>query len=145
MGAIGPGQLPVIMPHYPHMLSADSAVWEKFLADSANLIKEVWYDVHVGEGVALEAGADTVTRTIAQGVTRKRVDVVASVGGGYWVIEVKPTADMQALGQALTYSRLFVGEYNPEGQVFPVVVCDKVDGDVLPEFERQGVAVFVND
>ena len=42
-------------------------------------------------------------------------------------------------------SRLFKQEFAPVGEVWPVIVCDAVDDDLLPEFDAAGVAVVVND
>ncbi|GAH67404.1 unnamed protein product [marine sediment metagenome] len=129
MLTLGVSQKPVVMPAYPHMLAEDTAVWSKYLASPLVPIKEVWYDVHVGKPVDVGEAASDMDRRIAAGLTRKRIDVVALVGGGFWVIEVKPRANMVALGQVLTYTRLFIQEYAPPGEVWPVIVCDAVDED----------------
>lgn len=132
------------MPTYPHMLAEDTEVWTKYLQSPLVQIKELWYDVHVGKPVDVGDGASDMDRRIAAGLTRKRIDVVAAVGGGYWVIEVKPRANMVALGQVVTYARLFALDYKHTGEVWPVIVCDSVDEDLLDEFEELGVAVIVN-
>lgn len=133
------------MPKYAHMMPMDRDVWTRFLESGDFPLKEVWYDVHVGKPVALPAEATELDRRVAAGITRKRIDVVAHVKGGYWVIEVKPKADMTALGQVLSYFRLFVAEYRVDGEVWPVVVCDQVDDDLLDEYEEFGVAVISNE
>jgi len=130
------------MPHYPHMMAMDVDVWSKYLAEPVASIKEVWYDVHVGESVKGIPAGDELTQRIADGVTRKRIDVVCRVGGGYWVVEVKPYANMVALGQILTYSRLFATEYRLDGEVIPVVVCNSVDPDLIDDFENMGVLLI---
>ncbi|GAH54357.1 unnamed protein product [marine sediment metagenome] len=142
---LGPGQKPVVMPHYPHMLSEDTEVWSKFLGTVRTPIKEVWYDVHVGQGVFLPVGVDGLIERIARGITRKRIDVVCHVGGGYWVVEIKPMASMLAFGQALSYARLFAGEYVVDGEIWPIIVCDEADEDLIDYFDELGVGVFVND
>ena len=136
---------PMVMPHYPHMMAEDIAVWSKYLRDPLVPIKEVWYDVHVGRAVEIPGGGTQIDRRIAAGITRKRIDVIAAVGGGYWVVEVKPFASMLALGQVLSYTRLFKAEFAPVGEVWPVIVCDHVDDDLLDEFDAAGVGVVVND
>ncbi len=133
------------MNHYPHMLSEDVTVWSKFLAGVTVTIKELWYDVHVGRPVSLPEGADALDKRIARGLTRKRIDVVCHVGAGYWVVEVKPIANMYALGQALSYARLFAKEYVVDGEIWPIVVCDQLDEDLVDEFDELGVGLFVTD
>jgi len=102
------------------MMAEDVAVWTRYLKSPVAPIKEVWYDVHVGGPWTLPADASDMDRRIAAGISRKRIDVVARVGGGYWVIEVKPFANMMSLGQVLTYHRLFIAEYKMHGEVWPV-------------------------
>lgn len=145
MTDLGPGRKPIVMPHYPHMLIEDRGVWTKFLKTDAHRLKEVWYDVRVGQSVFVPAGASDMERRIAAGLTRKRIDAVASVEDGLWVIEVKPYANMYAVGQICTYVRLFEQEYYHKGLVVPVIVCDEIDPDLVDEFDELGVLVVKND
>ncbi|GAI84953.1 unnamed protein product [marine sediment metagenome] len=145
MAELGPSMKPIVMPHYPHMMAEDIVVWSKYLQDPLVPIREVWYDVHVGGAVPVAGGPETMESRIAAGITRKRIDVVCAVGGGFWVVEIKPFASMLALGQVLSYTRLFKQEFAPVGEVWPVIVCDRVDDDLLAEFDAAGVAVIVND
>lgn len=142
---LGPGQKPVVMLHYPHMLAEDTEVWTSFLQTDAHRIKKVWYDVRVGEAVFLPAGASDMEKRIAAGLTRKRIDVVAVIDSDTWVIEVKPYANMYALGQIISYVRLFAKEYAAIGTVVPVIVCDDSDPDLVDEFDELGVLVIKND
>lgn len=139
------GQKPMVMTHYPHMLHEDVAVWTKFLQKMQTAIQAVWYDVHVGKPVQVGPEASTIQKKVAAGVTRKRIDVVCSIQHEFWVIEVKPHANMTALGQAFSYTRLFIMEYNTYKPVRGVVVCDSFDEDMAVAFEELGVLVFVNE
>ena len=141
---LGKSQKPIVMPHYPHMLAEDTEVWSRYLADPIVPITEVWYDVHVGQGMLLPVGAGDIDRRIAAGVSRKRIDAVCRIGGGFWVVEIKPLASMLALGQVLSYLRLFLDEYEVTGEVWPVIVCDRADEDLIGEFEELGVLVIAN-
>lgn len=141
---LGPGQRPLIRPHYPHFLHEDTHVWTKFLETESDRIKEVWYDVRVGAPVLLPPEATPMERKIADGVTRKRIDVVCLVGSEFWVVEVKPYAGMLAVGQVISYSRLFALEYLTAGRVIPVIVCDAADEDLLAEFDELGIMVLQN-
>lgn len=127
------------------MMAEDRAVWTKFLQSKFIEIHEVWYDVRVGLSVLRGVGVDSRLTRIAEGLTRKRIDVVAAVGGGLWVVEVKPYANMYAVGQVISYVRLFVREYASPGQVIPVIICDNYDEDLLDEFDEFGVLVIRND
>jgi hypothetical protein len=125
-------------------LQEDTEVWSRFLAASPQKIDRVWYDVRVGEAIPGSFVADPMKRRIADGVLKKRIDVVCKVGGGYWVVEIKPVADMQALGQIQTYTRLFLKEFKPDGECWPVIVADTADPDILSTAFDAGVLVMVN-
>lgn len=142
MDGLGLGQAAVIMPHYPHMLEEDRRVWTRFLETERHRLVRVWYDVRVGGAVDVGSDADELLGRISRGLTRKRIDVVARVGGGYWVIEVKPFGSMLALGQAITYRDLFMREFRPAEEVVGVVVCDKADADMIDEFEAEGIGLW---
>jgi len=144
MEDLGFGRRPIVMPHYPHMLAEDVGVWTRFLESERFEIIEVWYDVHVGAPISLPPEAEDYVRAVARGVSRKRIDCVCRVGPDVWVVEVKPFANMTALGQALTYTRLFKQEYSTPGKVRAVVVCDTVDEDLVDEFEELKVLVIRN-
>ena len=122
----------------------DTKVWTRFLTTQQFNIKEVWYDVHVGTEAVIAGNIDPLTVRISRGLTRKRIDVVARVGGGFWVIEVKPRAGMAALGQAIIYTKLFIREMRPEGAVVPMVIADSVDPDIVDQIDGLGVGVIVN-
>ncbi|GAH37922.1 unnamed protein product [marine sediment metagenome] len=144
MSVLEVGQKPIVMPHYPHMMEEDTEVWTKYLKDPVFPILEVWYDVHVGTGLEGSFVGDALGTRIARGVTRKRIDVVCRLEHEFWVVEIKPRASMTALGQAISYRGLFVKEYFTTGPVFPVVVCDQLDEDLISEYDRAGVLLIIN-
>lgn len=142
MVKLGKSQHPVIMSHYPHMLAEDTEIWTSYLSDPTDEILEVWYDVHLGQNMLLDENASEMDKRIADGISRKRVDVVCRVQGGYWVVEIKPLASMYALGQVLSYTRLFSQEYIYSGFLHPVVICKVLDEDLRDDFELSGVIVI---
>lgn len=131
-----------MLRYYPHMLFEDVEVWTRFLTGDHPRIYELWYDVHVGKPVEPPAGSPAFLLLVAAGVSRKRIDVVCRVDGGYWVVEVKPFGNMVALGQALGYWGLFKSEFQVSGLVKAVVVCDTVDPDLELRFSDFGILVF---
>ena len=144
MGSLGPGRRPIVMPAYPHMFGPETQVWTRFLESGDIALQEVWYDVHVGAMVKGDWADDSIPARVAAAVTRKRIDVVALVDGVFWIIEIKPLAMHFAIGQVLVYEGLFVKEYEPELETWPVIICDHVDEDVIDECERLGVVLVAN-
>lgn len=144
MDSLGPGRPPIVMPAYPHMFGPETQVLTRFLESGDFEIQEVWYDVHVGATVKGDWDVDSIPARVSLAVTRKRIDLVALVDGVLWVIEVKPIAMHFAIGQVLVYEGLFVKEYEPPRETWPVIVCDTVDEDVISECERLGVVLVAN-
>ena len=124
------GRLPNIMPHYPHMLVEDREIWTKFLEIREFEIDRVWYDVHVGHGLPVASPAGSLEHKIAQGVTRKRIDVICTVKNELWIIEIKPHANMGALGQIITYNQLFRDEFETPYKIVPAILCWSIDFDI---------------
>jgi len=124
------------------MLFEDVEVWSRFLQSDRGRIIEVWYDVHVGQPVAVPEGSPEYMKLVALGVTRKRIDVVCRVAEGFWVVGVKPFANALALGQVINYTTLFKTEYPAAKPVVSVVVCDICDDDLRGDFDARGVLVF---
>jgi len=127
------------------MMVEDRAVWTKFLQRGTVKLDRVWYDVRVGSLVFPGPETSEMVMRISAGLTRKRIDVVASVGRDTWVIEVKPYANMYAVGQILTYVRLFEQEYEYSGVLQAVIVCGDYDDDLIEEFDEFGILVVKND
>jgi len=134
--------MPNIMPHYPHMLNEDRDIWTKFLEKAEFEIDRVWYDVHCGLGIPVPGGTGSMEYKISQGVTRKRIDVVCAVKNEIWIVEIKPHANMGALGQIITYEKLIRQEYVLTGKIVPVILCWTVDPDVAATLAAIGVRIL---
>jgi len=140
--SLPPGYKPVIRSSYPHLMDSDARVWTKLLESEPDAFEKVWYDLRVGEGMKLKPGVEPLINGVAQALTTKRIDVVGMRGLKYYVIEVKPVADMVALGQALCYSLLFAGKYQVKGDIVPAVVCERTDPDLGDAYKIAGVTLF---
>lgn len=142
MSDLGLGQKAIVMPHYPHMLAEDVDVWTSFLLRTQMTIERVWYDVKVGKAVESEGESNSLKQRIADGITRKRIDVVALVDIGYLVIEVKPVANMTALGQVMTYTTLFRREYEVRQAIYATIICRTADEDLTTICEQGGIILI---
>jgi len=142
---LGPGTVPCVRMFYRHMLKEDAKVWTRFLMENPNQFSHVWYDVHVGRAIEMDRRSPEWLQTMADGISRKRIDVVAQKGTNFHIIEIKPVMDMTAFGQALTYSKLFRAEFRDRGPVLPMVICD-VQGPDVPNIAQEfGVDVYCNE
>jgi hypothetical protein len=142
---LGPGTVPCVRMFYPHMLSEDAKVWTRFLMINPNAFEQVWYDVHVGRAIEADRRSPEWLQSMADHISRKRIDVVAKKLSNYLIIEIKPVLDMTALGQVLCYSKLFREEFRNRGQVVPMIICDVKGPDVPNVADDYGVDIYCND
>lgn len=130
---------------YPHMSPADTKVWVAFLQTGFVEFTSASYDVAVGGKAAHQVADDAEFRPMWETLLKKRIDAVLFRTASIYTCEVKPTANMSALGQALSYAMLYQAERSPTVPVFPAVVCARVDADLEPVYLRYGVLVVVVD
>jgi len=130
------------MAKYRHMLPRDIDTWNKFIQSGRMAFDEIWYDVHVGKPMDVPAGSPEYLFKIAQGVSRKRIDAIARFGYIYYIIEVKPHANMEAIGQLVTYRRLFQSEYSQYQPLRALIVCDTLDFDIMITAREQGIEIM---
>lgn len=132
----------MVQAKYVHMLREDHATWTRFLQSKALRFEEVWYDVHVGAPMAVPIGSPEFMKDVVDGVSRKRIDVVGRIGSKIFIVEVKPHANMQAVGQAIIYKALFEKEFTVDGSVNALIVSIKCDRDILETAEKMEVQII---
>ena len=125
------------------MKPADVKVWERFIDERADFFDTVDYDFHVGEGADfLPTGEDTPDGRENR-LYQKKIDVVGYTGKKIWLIEVKPEADMQAMGQILSYKELYLKTKDADPDPLIAVVCNKIINDMKEVYATHNVTVIV--
>ena len=114
------------MAKYPHMLSEDVAIWERFLEKYGSLYSSFVYDVHVGEGLRDLEGVTDEVKYASMELLLKRIDVVGKLGAETHIIEVKPDAGMSAVGQVLCYEVLYRRDFKIVGPIRNIIVTDRL-------------------
>lgn len=142
MVSLGPSEKPVVKSRYLHLMPEDRAIWQKFILNGEFLPDEVWYDVRVGRGIELSSGQPEWMHKFAEYSYKKRIDVVGKIGQDYLIIECKPYAGIVALGQIIFYSLTFLAEFEPRGNVIPVIITDSADPDCVSILADLGCLVF---
>ena len=137
------GQLPVIRSKYTHMMIEDSIVWVAYLKTIKHDILKVWYDVHVGQPMPSPYTDEENYKKMVNAISRKRIDVVVETTKNILVVEIKPYGNMVALGQALTYTRLFKKEYTAKKTIKPAICCSQVDRDILDDIELYNIELMM--
>ena len=109
---------------YPHMGPKDAELWNKFVVANPGKFTGVIYDMRCGEVEACDTSMPKNIKDAWVDLCRGRIDVVAETPDAIFVIEVKPRARGEALGQALNNSYLYEHEHQPTKRVVPTVVTD---------------------
>lgn len=133
---------PAVRTRYPHMLALDAEVWTAYLREVGDQVLRVAYDVHVGTPVPLPPEATEMERRIADGVTRKRIDLVMESRSGLWVVELKPYGNHAALGQVLEYLDLFRREFTDGRHANGMIICAEEDVDIPAIAQSLGLTIF---
>ena len=139
--SLGTGEKPVVKAKYEHMMREDHATWSAFLVSGDIKFEEVWYDVHVGAPMAVPLGSPEFMKDVVNGISRKRIDVIGKLNSEIHIIEVKPHANMQAVGQVIIYRDLFIKEYELEVAVRCLIVAMTCDRDILETAEKMDVKI----
>ena len=131
-----------IQSWYPHMKPADVHLWEKFIRANAGFFDSVDYDFPIGRGPDwLDVEGDELAKK-QEILYKKKVDVVGYIGDIVWLIEVKPQAGSNALGQILSYEILFNDDFPDESHIRLGVVTNKAQNGYPRAYDMKGVRLF---
>lgn len=132
-----------MMQEFIHLLPLERPIWRRYLESTTEDFERITYDLHLGDGSPIPAGMSEGTAAIVKAVSRKRVDVIGETASSIIIFEVKPRAGMGAMGQLLNYRSLYYRENNPTKPVRLMVVCERVEPDVLGTYGQFGIEVAV--
>jgi len=118
------------MRKYPHLLSTDVPVWERFIALHGDEYIRFDYDVRVGEprdpGISFEPNI----RQMAMDISRRRIDAVGVQPNKLTIIEITRRAGLTAVGQLITYPILYAQTYGDTRPLTPLLVCEEADSNI---------------
>ena len=125
------------------MKPEDIAVWERYISKNPARFESVDYDFRVGTGAEVDPNHPEEMQRDHTILTQKKIDAVAYVGSFVYLIEVKPIADMKALGQILTYHKLYTVDNPQELAVRKMIVCGSIERELEPIFAENNIFVEV--
>ena len=124
------------------MAKRDGQVWERFLGMMSDRFDAFSYDVALG-GVLHDIPGQTPEDAIGyQYSTALKIDAVGRAEDVYWIIEVRPEANVSALGSALTYTMVCERDEVFPGKLLPTVVCNSMQVDCLWAAQKLGIQVI---
>jgi len=128
--------------HIPNMAKHDRLIWLRFLDNYADAFESFAYNVALG-GPSLppEQGTEQA-RLQWQYANSLKVDAVGFRQDDTWIIEVKPSAGVSAIGAALCYAELAQVDRFTDRNLVAVVVTDQATPDIRFCAEQLGVVIF---
>jgi hypothetical protein len=127
---------PALLGGYPNMARRDSVVWEAYLRSGPPGLLRVAYNVALGGVVPNDP---TASPEMLQGwaySSGAKVDALLDFGDHWWVAEVKPSATLGAVGQALGYVLLAELEGLTDLPMIPTIITDSVSPYMLKVCEE---------
>ena len=73
----------------------------------------------------------------------KRLDALAVLENGVWIIEVTASPGLRALGQLLTYVSLWQDDDPLSLIETPVLVCETLDTDLISSAAKFGIVTYL--
>lgn len=128
---------------YPNLREAETKIWNRFIEKYPDAYDEVIYNLHLGQAASIPAGTPpNLTRDFIL-LTQWKIDVVGFIKDQVDVIELKPYAGANAIGQVKTYLELYKGYIDPEAEPKPVIVTDQLRPDLALLASQLGFRIFV--
>lgn len=126
---------------YPHMLPAEVRRWDAFLERFGLPEGKVSYDVHLGEGAAIDPTWPAWMASMVRSLSTHRVDVVIERPDEVVIVEVKGIAGMGAVGQLVGYEALWVQQFGLDRPVKLLLVCERCEADMRVVFNWYEIEV----
>jgi len=117
---------------FPHLLSQDIIVWERFLVTHGRDYDRLEYDIRVGIGRDPGAEFPENTRTMAIDLSMRRIDAVGIRTDRLDIIEITTIAGIHAIGQLFAYPCLYRETFKPDLPLHPILVASELGPDILP-------------
>ena len=111
--------------HYPHLAKNEVQIWDRFVKQNPEWADEADYDVTCGEKDVLPPGTPEHTKKDWDYLRSWKIDVVAYKGGIPFIIEVRPRANLGAIGETLSKAIMFINEHLEFPQVQPILITDQ--------------------
>lgn len=131
------------LPKYPHLRPRDVRIWEAFISTHPLFFDRVDYDIKVGKGIELPPEAEEPYSSDMKYLTKKRIDVVGYKDTDIYIIEVKPRAGLQALGQAKGLAELYRIEGPSDRAIYPCIITDIEMPDIRELSMKMGIKYLI--
>lgn len=132
-----------IASYYPERTDGESAVIRDYLAAHGAEFDTLGFSVRVGQAVTPDPTHLIGVQRSTIYSTRKRIDFVGIKGELHTLVEAKQRIQPSALGQILTYRKLYLEEHPDVHDVRMIVIGRYSDDDTIHSLVAHGVEVYV--
>jgi len=130
-----------ISTYYPHMKPADVHLWEKFIRANAGFFDSVDYDVPVGPAPEWLNIENEELAKKEMPLYQKKIDVIGYKNDIVWLVEVKPFAGSDALGQILSYEILYKKDYPNIKNIRLLVITNRLQNNYKEIYALKNIQV----
>ena len=128
---------------YPHLSPQEKEIWDRFIEKNPQFFTEVIYDARVGEGRDYSDYPEDKIREDLEHLSKKRIDVVGFTDDVIYVIEIRPKANLSAIGNAWGLAELFRDVASVDKVIIPAILTDEKLPDMEAVCSRMAVKLFL--
>lgn len=131
------------MAGYPGMAKQEQVIWDRFLASADNFYLGFLYNVRVGELPTLPEGTEENLRLMWEQINQSRLDALGIAEQVLTVFEVKVSAGLSAIGQAIGGRILAEIETDDPRAVEAAIVSNGIRPDVITVAGVLSIETFI--
>jgi len=122
---------PVILANYPGMAQQEQRIWDRFLLSENNIYTGFLYNVRVGERAQSPEGTpDNIARMWTE-INQSRLDALGISQDELVIFEVKVSAGLSAIGQAIGGQILAQRDTDDPRPTTAAIVTDGIRPDAI--------------
>lgn len=134
---------PVILAHYPGIALQEQDIWDRFLQSEDNIFTGFLYNVRVGKVAISPPGTEENLARMWTEINQSRLDALGITDDELVVFEIKVSAGLSAIGQAIGGQVLSQRETDDPRTITAAIVTDGIRPDARTVAEAIGIQIFV--
>jgi hypothetical protein len=126
-----------------HMSTQDLTIWQRWRSRIPPNARAIYFDVRLGEGHHAGDDAEDDARRMWYQLTAKRADVVLEMPQGWLLLELRDSAQSNAIGRLLLYQKLWKADPPDPRPLSLMLITNARDPDVEGLAEDHGIGYLV--
>ena len=88
------------------------------------------YDVHLNISKNMDNSILGPYKKLSATLSARRIDVTIQEAGITWIVEIRPDAKHNAIGQLVLYRYLYILQFNPKNKIRLMIVTDRFNAEI---------------